>query len=1051
MLNFQNYLVEVFGSNFDYKVPVDKEQQLYDFFMLSFIFNTTEKKVPANPNEADKVRYAVAEVRDKLLPVLQKQMLDAVFFSVCAELRHCTEYNTADDLMKIVDEELGGKYVKVLKAYLKDYIVRSNQKSAGLLRRPDTSNFVEKGQKKDYKKSFHSAVKASPILSDIMEVARVLFLNARWANAYGGRPWSNIAKGWLHLNGAKNANDKMVWIDHVYDLQHNTGSVFTKVESYSKEGGFQWLKRALDWKRDIKTPHALLDRVSSPLRTLGLRVLKKQFGYGYDQYLKDQEPKNKNYDPDDFFVHDDDEPGKKYNHPDDVKLDLNPSPSGWDQLDYNPKKSKSGVDKDSRLIANLYFDKDSNIPYVLSFLARNVTNNPMKIYMDAGKMGIIKASSTGYSHALEESKKITSGFSQAHSLISNKFYNVKQYPTWEQSLDIFKYFKNAILSNQLLPFEGTGLWSYVISAYPKPKIFDQNDQETFGKYSQIYRIFETIENIKEYGFDSELKINNALNKIVKSFSLSIEDAKKLLSAIFPSLAQDFQSSKVNDYDGELKKIEDVLQSYKITTANVWNWPVDQLKKPASELEHMSIIKSVIPLLDMSITNMLVQCKNVGQKIGLGLLDTKTIVTAAVAIARVQTAHDPFNVKSPQSNRKLIKNKINELKLDDELGYLMLAASLYRSNNIEPKEVAAIVNSHNPQFSELASYFVDSFIKANIVNDKTTEVDIIKALAETNVPFSFYKELYVDLVNKKIENIPTANKVDLKILEEYSQRLDVAWNYLTLQNKDDPTDEKNTYAYQLIKLNHITGKPIEECVNLARTIFKYFVAEKEFVPFRANEILYAVSIIGKINSQFGFHASSDVLKANKEQISQYLTVLGDSGVKLWDIYLKGYVEENINNPLEVIKLIKRKTGLGLLLAKNTAALVIAHWMYTNEKFEIFPNHAPSTPMAVKPIDPSIITKLEQYEHHAQPNFNPDQCKSYGYAWLDKQAKIALKMGINWKDFAQVNIQPATWQTQTNVILKTFGKIGPNNNWASSLAEILIVNFHLATMNSSNMTP
>lgn len=74
MITFQQYLEGVWGQ-FDYPIPKDKEELLYDFYMLSLLTDTGNEKID----------YTVEEVRRKLLPYLKKSLLGAVFFPFVAK------------------------------------------------------------------------------------------------------------------------------------------------------------------------------------------------------------------------------------------------------------------------------------------------------------------------------------------------------------------------------------------------------------------------------------------------------------------------------------------------------------------------------------------------------------------------------------------------------------------------------------------------------------------------------------------------------------------------------------------------------------------------------------------------------------------------------------------------------------------------------------------------------------------------------------------------------------------------------------------------------
>ena len=92
----------------------------------------------------------------------------------------------------------------------------------------------------------------------------------------------NIVDAYFRLSSSSSKNQLIVAIDHVYDLQHNTGSVFTKHDSYAKKvqdgpatnkAKYGWIQQALDHKRDVKSVKDFLDKVSPQMRKLAQRII----------------------------------------------------------------------------------------------------------------------------------------------------------------------------------------------------------------------------------------------------------------------------------------------------------------------------------------------------------------------------------------------------------------------------------------------------------------------------------------------------------------------------------------------------------------------------------------------------------------------------------------------------------------------------------------------------------------------------------------------------------------------------------------------------------
>lgn len=130
-----------------------------------------------------------------------------------------------------------------------------------------------------------------------------------WDEGYGGGAWQDICEGWLKLNESNPFSaEEQVAIDHIFDLQHNNGSVLDKLSKYTMvseavedeeeedddeeedisaddyEGDYdaassiEWLQRVLDHKRDAKNMYELLAYASGPVRSMAERALKERTG-----------------------------------------------------------------------------------------------------------------------------------------------------------------------------------------------------------------------------------------------------------------------------------------------------------------------------------------------------------------------------------------------------------------------------------------------------------------------------------------------------------------------------------------------------------------------------------------------------------------------------------------------------------------------------------------------------------------------------------------------------------------------------------------------------
>ena len=340
-MRFTQFL-EIFGS-FNYEPPEDKEQQLYDFYMFSLLWGRSsfQKNVEGRPatdipaptkvgdlGNEDKIDYMLGEVAEKLLPTLKKNLLEAVLFAVCAELRHVYDYLEKDQIGYLLGF-LDKNEQEAFKKYTKYYLLYKNNVYTTMNpgRVPNPQEKVFKNAYEPYMNSYKAYLKAGISPYTFMTMAEKLFNKASWASHYGGKAWANIARGWVDLFNAKNTNQMMVQIDHVYDLQHNTDTVFNKLQSYAKDEDFSWIKKALDHKAKIKNPYEIMDKISVPLKQLAQRAIWVKFGISKEEFdkekhkyqqEKEEKPKlSTHYDDDGYNPHTDPwnkAPGGYYSH-----------------------------------------------------------------------------------------------------------------------------------------------------------------------------------------------------------------------------------------------------------------------------------------------------------------------------------------------------------------------------------------------------------------------------------------------------------------------------------------------------------------------------------------------------------------------------------------------------------------------------------------------------------------------------------------------------------------------------------------------------------------
>jgi len=294
-MNFRQFIEAKLGS-FVYTLPKDKEEQLYDFYLLSALPVASEQY--SGRVDAESLNDARQHAREVLFPALKRSLLDAVFFSITAELRHVFGNSSWGwhDVEKNLDDDLVNIFYDYRSAYDWDESEEVTFRGA------------KKGEWEKYVRSWEAAKSIGAPESKIVKLAQILFERLGWEPGYGGIMWANICRGWLDLYRAQNLRDMMVYIDRVYQLQHNNDTVFNKIRQYMKEGEHSWLKKALDHKFRAD-PYELMDKASPAMKRLAGFLLKAGYGTTLQGFQRQRERefekkfKDKGTRKMDFIVH----------------------------------------------------------------------------------------------------------------------------------------------------------------------------------------------------------------------------------------------------------------------------------------------------------------------------------------------------------------------------------------------------------------------------------------------------------------------------------------------------------------------------------------------------------------------------------------------------------------------------------------------------------------------------------------------------------------------------------------------------------------------------
>jgi len=288
-------------QNFHYKLPSDPEQIMMDFYFITFILGS---KV-----DDDDINFVIEETEEVVVESVYNHILKALKFALASEFRHVFRYADSRDNEKFVD--FFNRHAQFLTIYAEkhdDISFSQNDefmkklKNGGMLAQkrqsPIDIEIQKRVQKYDvyfgndrnredsFKSVLYAQKKARVSNYRFGEITLDAFYLPYWGNSgYGGLAWTNISEAYMKLLSlkGKSAVQKSIWIDHAYDLVHNTDTVFNKIRSYSKgHSSYTWIVKALDWKRDVIDIRDYFSAVSPQLRPIVAYIAYNVFGLAMD-------------------------------------------------------------------------------------------------------------------------------------------------------------------------------------------------------------------------------------------------------------------------------------------------------------------------------------------------------------------------------------------------------------------------------------------------------------------------------------------------------------------------------------------------------------------------------------------------------------------------------------------------------------------------------------------------------------------------------------------------------------------------------------------------
>ena len=272
-------IVEAF-EQYEYHPSENREELMMDFFLIASL------PIPAD----DDLAFALQDIRTEFYPWMKSHMLHSVEFAICAEFRHMFDRESPTRITQFFKEHNAEDFLTKYAMYygamtgggstLTKVISPKNLDIARLRTEFKSS---EEGYKKSYQAKKYTKISDY----EFMLLAKDAFVQLEWAGQYGGQAWANIADAWIKLSSANNDKDIVAYIDHIYDLEHNTGTMLNKIKSYmDADSSFKWIRRALDYKYQTESLYDLFDMCSPDLQKFAAAVIYSSTGDTIENWQK---------------------------------------------------------------------------------------------------------------------------------------------------------------------------------------------------------------------------------------------------------------------------------------------------------------------------------------------------------------------------------------------------------------------------------------------------------------------------------------------------------------------------------------------------------------------------------------------------------------------------------------------------------------------------------------------------------------------------------------------------------------------------------------------
>lgn len=248
--------------NVNYRFTQNPLHRMYDFYFLStFALNVDHR--------SKRQALDMQMMAEEFIEDLTRHLTLGVKFSIAAELRHLHDGHTRNSNhirdLSSRDYDLFQVHQNICGTEL--------QKDPYTRRIPDDFEIQNIGVSifEQRQAAFNAALRMQHTMGlselEFAKWSRHMYDYLTWGSSFGGAKWGQVAGGLVRILQAETLNQKIIACDHIYDLVHNGGPCLDKVQVYlDVSDGFDWLRRALEIKKYIKSPLSYLNVVSPELR-----------------------------------------------------------------------------------------------------------------------------------------------------------------------------------------------------------------------------------------------------------------------------------------------------------------------------------------------------------------------------------------------------------------------------------------------------------------------------------------------------------------------------------------------------------------------------------------------------------------------------------------------------------------------------------------------------------------------------------------------------------------------------------------------------------------